>query len=130
MRWCAARLSYDRATSPRLPRRPLRIAPRHAVANVVLDAVLREGVAEAVLGECRHAGNSLLQVLGGSGHQHLVVVDAAVAALGEAGDGERRLAQLERAAPAVGAGALADDAPLEILITGPLQAVDEIHHGA
>src|SRR6476646_5693122 len=57
---------------------------RHAFADILLDAILREGVAEAVLGQRRHAIDGLVYVLGRQRHQHLGVEHAAIAALGDA----------------------------------------------
>src|SRR6185312_4684019 len=64
----------------------LAVADRHAGAHVLLNAVLRERIAEAVLGERAHAFERLQQLVGRKRHQHLVVVDAAVAPLGKAGN--------------------------------------------
>ena len=80
------------------------ITHREAGADVLLDAVLREGIAQAVLGERLHAGDRLGEVVGRQGHQHFVVEHPAIAALGKARDRQARLAGFKRAAPGIGAG--------------------------
>src|SRR5438046_6000245 len=92
--------------SPEFLGRTIGIAFGHAVTHVLLDSVLREGIAKAVLRQRRHSLYRVGHVLRRQGHQHLIVEYAAVAPLGETGDGQRGLAGLERAAPAVGARAL------------------------
>src|SRR5271154_4845063 len=57
-----------------------------------------------------------------------VVEHPAVAPLGKARDRQARLTGFERAAPGTGASRLADYTPVETLVAGPLQTVDEIDH--
>src|SRR5262249_16448342 len=62
------------------------IAHGHAGSDVLLDAVLREGVTQAVLGERLHTGDRFGDIVGRQRHQHFVVEHAAIAALREARD--------------------------------------------
>src|SRR5437763_8941923 len=83
-RVAAVRLPYRRArnTAPSSPRTAISacglsgtagIADRHAGAHVLLDAVLREGVAQPVLRQGFHPRNGLRQVVRRQRHQHLLV---------------------------------------------------------
>src|ERR1700730_15969445 len=118
-----------RGAAARLSARPAGVADRHAAAHILLDAVLRERVAQPVLGQRLHPGDGLGEIVGWQCHQHLVVEHPAVAALGEAWDRQARRAGLERAAPGIRARRFADDTPVEALVARPLQAIDEVDHG-
>jgi len=96
----------------------------------LLNAVLGERIAKAVLRQRLHAGDRLGQQRRRQRHQHLVVEHAAVAPLGEAGNRQARLARFKRAAPGIGAGGFAHHAPVKALVARPLQAVDEVDHRA
>src|SRR5439155_505442 len=54
----------------------------------------------------------------------------AVSPFSKARDRQARRAGLERTPPGIGAGRLADDAPVETFIARPLQAIDEVDHRA
>src|SRR5271170_1747320 len=114
----AAPVSFPTPATPDCADRlapPPRVADRKAGARVLLDAVLRERIAQAVFRQCFHAGDRLAKVVGGQRHQHFVVEHPAIAALGKAGDRQARLAGLQRTAPRIGAGGFADDTPIEAL---------------
>src|SRR5262249_1872463 len=67
------------------------VADGHAGPHILLDAVLRERVAQPVLRQGSHAGDRLRQVIGRHRHQHLVIEHAAIAPLGKARDRQARL---------------------------------------
>src|SRR6266700_7023210 len=81
------------ARGPRKSPAATGVADRHPGADVLLDAILRERVAQPVLGQRLHAGDRLWQVIGRQGHQHLVVEHPAIATLGKARDREARIAR-------------------------------------
>src|SRR5438128_2416465 len=110
--------------------RAIGIASGHALAHILLDSVLRKGISKAVFRQSLHSRYRFGHILRRQGHQHLVVEHAAITPLGEARDGKGGLAGGKRASPAVGAGALSHDAPIEFLVARPLQSIDEVHHGA
>ena len=80
----------DRNRDPASSGIAARVADRHARADVLLDAVLRERIAQPVFSERLHAGDCFVEIFGGEGHQHFVVEHAAIAALGKARDRQAR----------------------------------------
>ena len=106
----------------------LAVALGHAQRRVHHRAVGRERIAQPVLAELRHALDGPQELVRRAGHQQLIVGHAAIAAFGEAGQRQRGLSRRERAAPRIGAGALAGDREVVAAVAMELQAVDEIDH--
>src|ERR1700746_3771201 len=102
---------------------PIRHA--HASADVVLDTIGRDRIAQAVLGQLFHAGNGLGKKRRRQRHQHFLVRHAAIATLGKARQRQARLAGLECPSPRIRTGRLADYAPFEFPVAGILQTVDQ-----
>src|SRR5215471_18395593 len=106
----------------------VRVAHGEPGRRVALDAIRRHGIAQAVLGEGGEAVDHLGHVARGQCHEHLVVGDPAVAPLRVAGNGQRRLARLERLAPGVRARRLPYRGEGHLLVARPLQPVDHEDH--
>src|SRR3954451_4884138 len=86
----SASVSGKRAVIPGASPAPAGIADRPAGAHVLLDAVLRERIAQSVFRQRFHAGDRLRQIVGRQYHLHLVVEHAAIALLGETRDRKAR----------------------------------------
>src|SRR5215471_2003047 len=106
----------------------VRVAHGEPSRRVTLDAVGRHGIAEAVLGEGSEAVDHLGQVTRRQCHEHLIVGDPPVAPLRVAGNGQRRLACLQRLAPGVRARRLPYRGEGHLLVSRPLQPVDHEDH--
>src|ERR1700746_1827774 len=62
----------------------LSIRYAHAGADVVLDAIWRDRIAQAVFGKLFHAGDGLGKIGRRQRHQHLLIRHATIATLGKA----------------------------------------------